>query len=54
MNGAAIAVAVAGAFNACTGQNECKGRGDLEVSATECKAKGGQPLKGSPADPVRA
>lgn len=41
------------AFNACTGQNSCKGRGYLNVSAEECKAKGGQPLKGSPGDPAR-
>lgn len=41
------------ALNACTGQNTCKGRGYLNVSAQQCKAKGGQPLQGSPADPVR-
>lgn len=41
------------AFNACTGQNTCKGRGYLNVPAEECKAKGGQPLQGSPADPAR-
>jgi mercuric ion transport protein len=41
------------AFNACTGQNNCKGRGYLNVPAKECKGKGGQPLKGSPADPAR-
>lgn len=41
------------AFNACTGQNSCKGRGYLNVPAEECKAKGGQPLKGSPGDPAR-
>jgi mercuric ion transport protein len=41
------------AFNACTGQNNCKGRGYLNVPAKECKVKGGRPLKGSPADPVR-
>ncbi len=41
------------ALNACTGQNTCKGRGYLNVSAQQCKAQGGQPLKGSPADPAR-
>jgi mercuric ion transport protein len=41
------------ALNACTGQNTCKGRGYLNVSAQQCKAKGGQPLKGSLADPAR-
>ena len=41
------------AFNACTGQNNCKGRGYLNVPTKECKAKGGQPLKGSPGDPAR-
>lgn len=41
------------ALNACTGQNTCKGRGYLNVSPQQCKAKGGQPLKGSPADPAR-
>ncbi|MGQ0835539.1 MAG: BufA2 family periplasmic bufferin-type metallophore [Gammaproteobacteria bacterium] len=41
------------AFNACTGQNRCKGRGYLNVPAEECKAKGGQPLQGSPGDPAR-
>jgi mercuric ion transport protein len=41
------------AFNACTGQNNCKGRGYLNVPAKQCKAKGGQPLTGSPADPAR-
>lgn len=40
------------AFNACTGQNNCKGRGYLNVPAQECKAKGGQPLAGSPGDPA--
>ena len=41
------------ALNACTGQNTCKGRGYLNVSAQQCKAKGGQPLAGSPGDPAR-
>ncbi len=41
------------ALNACTGQNTCKGRGYLNVSAQQCKAQGGQPLQGSPADPAR-
>jgi len=41
------------ALNACTGQNTCKGRGYLNVSTQVCKAKGGQPLTGSPADPAR-
>lgn len=42
------------AFNACTGQNDCKGRGYLNVPPKECQARGGVPLKGSPADPARA
>lgn len=46
--------ACATALNACTGQNSCKGRGYRNVSAEECKAKGGQPLNGSPGDPARA
>ena len=41
------------AFNSCTGQNDCKGRGYLNVPAKECAAKGGIPLKGSPADPEK-
>lgn len=41
------------AFNACTGRNSCKGRGYLNVPAEECRARGGQPLKGSPGDPAR-
>jgi hypothetical protein len=41
------------AFNACPGLNACKGKGFLNVSARECSARGGQPLKGSPADPAR-
>lgn len=40
------------AFNACTSMNSCRGRGYLNVSATECKAKGGRPLAGSEADPA--
>jgi mercuric ion transport protein len=41
------------ALNSCTGMNSCKGRGYLNVSAAECKAKGGRPLAGSEADPAR-
>lgn len=41
------------AFNSCTSRNSCKGRGYLNVSAAECKAKGGRPLAGSEADPAR-
>jgi mercuric ion transport protein len=40
------------AFNACTGQNECKGRGYLYATERECYARGGEPLKGSAADPA--
>lgn len=40
------------AFNACPGQNSCKGKGWLSVSERECAERGGQPLKGSPADPA--
>lgn len=45
--------ACATAHNACPGQNSCKGKGFLNVKADECSARGGQPLKGSPADPAR-
>lgn len=41
------------AYNACTGQNACKGKGWLPVTPAECSARGGVPLKGSPADPAR-
>ncbi len=41
------------AFNACPGQNACKGKGFRYVSAKDCAAQGGVPLKGSPADPAR-
>jgi len=40
------------ANNSCTGMNSCKGKGWLNVSASECKSRGGQPLKGSPGDPM--
>ncbi len=42
------------AFNGCPGQNSCKGKGFLNVSKKECSERGGQPLKGSPADPANA
>jgi len=45
--------ACATAFNACPGRNSCRGKGFLNVSASQCTARGGQPLKGSPADPNR-
>ncbi len=41
------------AFNACTAQNECKGRGYIYVPEKECLIKGGEPLKGSEGDPAR-
>ncbi len=41
------------AHNACPAQNSCRGMGFLYVPAAECSAKGGTPLKGSPADPVK-
>ena len=41
------------ALNACTGQNDCRGRGYLNVPQKECAARGGVPLEGSPADPVK-
>ena len=44
--------ACATAHNACPGQNSCKGKGFLNVPADECTERGGQPLKGSPADPA--
>ena len=40
------------ANNACTGQNSYRGKGWINLSARECKVRGGQPLKGSPADPA--
>lgn len=40
------------ADNACTGMNSCKGKGWINLTAAECKARGGQPLKGSPGDPA--
>ncbi len=40
------------AFNACNGQNECKGRGYLNAPEKECYARGGVPLKGSEGDPA--
>jgi uncharacterized membrane protein len=33
--------ACGGAGHDCAGKNECKGKGWLEMSADECKAKGG-------------
>ncbi len=45
--------ACATAFNACAGQNDCRGRGYLYVTAQECEAKGGVPLAGSEGDPNR-
>lgn len=42
------------AFNACNGKNKCKGKGfKKNVAVSECKEKGGVPLKGSPADPKK-
>lgn len=41
------------AFNACTGQNECKGQGYIYVPEKECYTRGGELLKGSPADPAK-
>lgn len=40
------------AFNACTGMNQCKGKGFINLPEKECYVLGGQPLKGSPADPA--
>jgi hypothetical protein len=31
-----------GATHDCAGKNECKGKGWVEMSAAECKAKGGK------------
>lgn len=42
------------AHNACAALNSCKGKGYLNVGADECAKRGGQPLKGSPADPAKA
>ena len=39
------------AFNACNGQNQCKGRGFLNVPEKDCYARGGVPLKDSIGDP---
>ncbi len=41
------------AFNACTAQNECRGRGYIYVPEKECYTKGGEPLEGSEGDPAR-
>jgi hypothetical protein len=38
--------------NGCTGMNSCKGKGWINLPASECKSRGGQPLKGSPGDPA--
>jgi len=46
------ATACSTADNACTGQNSCKGKGWINLSVSECKSRGGQPLKGSPGDPA--
>jgi SAM-dependent methyltransferase len=45
--------ACATALNGCPGQNSCKGKGFLHATAKDCAAKGGVPLKGSPADPAK-
>ena len=42
------------AFNGCTSQNECKGKGYIYVPAIVCAKRGGQPLEGSPGDPAKA
>ncbi len=42
------------AHNACFAMNSCKGKGYSNVGADECAERGGQPLKGSPADPAKA
>lgn len=34
-----------GATHDCAGKNECKGKGWIEITAEECKAKGGKILK---------
>jgi hypothetical protein len=34
--------ACASAEHSCSGQNSCKGKGWIEMSAKECKAKGGK------------
>lgn len=34
--------ACATATNACAGQNACKGQGFVEMTESECKAKGGK------------
>ena len=41
------------AFNGCTSQNECKGKGYIYVPSKICVERGGQPLEGSPGDPAR-
>lgn len=41
------------AYNACTSQNECRGKGYIYVSEKECFAQGGEPLEGSEGDPKR-
>jgi len=46
LTGIALATAAAGLFatatNACKGQNGCKGKGMLMMSAKDCKTKGGK------------
>ncbi|MGH8727351.1 MAG: BufA2 family periplasmic bufferin-type metallophore [Burkholderiales bacterium] len=46
--------ACATALNGCPGQNSCKGKGFLNATPKDCAAKGGVPLKGSPADPEKS
>ena len=41
------------AYNACTGQNKCRGKGYIYVPEKECFAKGGELLEGSEGDPKR-
>lgn len=38
--------ACAGGGHACAGKNACKGQGWVDLSAADCKAKGGQPVAG--------
>lgn len=41
------------AFNACTSQNECRGRGYIYVPEKVCYSKGGKKLEGSEGDPAK-
>lgn len=53
INGCKGKTQCATAHNACPGLNSCQGKGFLRVAPADCTAKGGVPLKDSPAGPAR-